>query len=328
MLLFAIGVSVFFVPFAFPSPPPIVRGFQSTRLFSPNDDGARDVARISFRMNEPGQADVSIMDVGGTRTWRTLTTGDQPAGIVRLSWDGRGDAGTPVADGQYVVSLRARSGRKQYKASRRMTLDRTPPPLGTVSVESAAIAGPGAGECRVAATALDRGSMALVAVPTDGKDVPVARLDRANVASGQTVLWDWDGRGADRKPVAAGLYLIRAALADRAKNTATRAATCWVGHAVGRAIPPAPRLGTKPRVRLTRLDGTSVPPGTRVTIEVVRRLGEPGGTSVAVVGPRVGARVSGPLQTTRVPLPRRIPVDRLWIVATTENARALIPLRP
>jgi len=305
-----------------------VRGFQVTRLFSPNDDGARDIARISFRLNEPSTAEVVVSEVGGTRVWRTLATGDQEAGIQRLAWDGRADNGEAVPDGQYVVSLRARSGKKQYNTSKRISLDRTPPSLGTLSVASAVIDGPGEGECRIGATALDEGAMSLVAVPTDGKAVPVARLDRADVTSGQTVVWNWDGRGADDASIAPGLYVIRATLSDRARNSSTRAATCWVGHATGRAIPPAPRLGTRPRVRLTRVDGTPLPPSTRVTLEVARRLGNPGGASTQVVGNLVGARASGPLQTTRIPLPRRIPVDGLWIVATTDEARVLIPLRP
>lgn len=277
ILLFATAIAVFLVPFAFPTPPPIVRGFQVTRLFSPNGDGARDIARISFRLNEPGHAEVSIVEVGGTREWRTLTTGDQPAGIVRLDWDGTANDSRPVPDGQYVVSVRARAGKKQYNNSKRITIDRSPPSLGTLSVASAAIEGPGEGECRVGATALDAGDMSLVAVPTSGRDVAVARLDRRNATSGQTVLWNWDGTGADGKRVEPGLYIIRASLTDRAKNTATSAATCWVGHAVGRAIPPAPRLGTRPRIRLMRTDGTPLEPSTRVTIEIVRRTGDPGG---------------------------------------------------
>ena len=52
--LFVIAIGIFLLPFAFPTPPRIVTRFQSTRLFSPNDDGRREVARVSIRIREAG----------------------------------------------------------------------------------------------------------------------------------------------------------------------------------------------------------------------------------------------------------------------------------
>lgn len=285
------------------------------------------MARIAFRMNEAGQADVTIQERSTSRVLRTLHTGDVPVGIKRLSWDGLDDQGRPLPDGDYSVSLRARSGKKTYNVSRVINVDRTPPGLGTVSAESAVIAGPGDGQCRVAATALDRGSMALTAVPAGG-GAAVATFERANVTDGQSVVWNWDGSAAGGAPVAPGVYVIRATLTDRARNSSTRTTTCWIGHAVGAAIPPAPRMGTRPRVRLMTPGGEALPPTTRVTLHIARRTADPGGTSTTIVGPRVGAIARGPLQTTRITLPRQIPPSQLWIVATTDNARAIIPLRP
>lgn len=315
------------MPYAFPSPPPLVRGFQATSLFSPSGDSNRKTATIAFRMNEAGQADVTIKDVDTGKVLRTLTTGPQPAGIVRLEWDGTNDQGEVMPDGEYSVSLHAWIGKRNYRLSRRTIIDRSAPRLGTVSAESAAIAGKGDGQCRVAATALDRGSMTLTAVPASGGDA-VATFERAGVADGQSVVWNWDGTATGGAPVAPGVYVIRATLADRARNSSTRTTTCWVGHAIGAAIPPSPRAGTRPRIRLTTPTGEALPPGTRVTLRIARRTADPGGTSTTIVGPFVGATARGPLQTTRITLPRQIPPSRLWIVATTDNARAIIPLRP
>ena len=322
-----VGLGVFLTPYAFPTPPPIVRGFQTTSIFSPNGDGARDVARVSFRMNEPGEAEVLVTPHGAQDPVRTLHKGDTPAGIVRLEWDGRDDAGRPVPDGQYVISLRARSGQKVFNVSRRTTVSRVAPRLGTLTVRSAVLDGPGDGECRVAATALDRGAMTLTALPaTEGE--PVATITRPAVTDGQSVVWDWDGTGDGGAPVTPGVYLIRAALTDRARNTSTRTATCWVGHAIGTAIPAAPRMGTRPRIRLTTIAGKALAPSTRVTLHIARRTADPGGTGTGIVGATVGGSAKGPLATTRITLPRQIPPSRLWIVATTDTARAIIPLRP
>ncbi len=321
------GLAVFLTPYAFPSPPPIVRGFTATSLFSPNGDGIRDVARIAFRMNEAGQADVTIQERVTSRVLRTLHTGDLPVGIARFTWDGRDDQGRPLPDGDYSVSLQARSGKKTHNVSRVINIDRTPPRLGAVSADSAALAGPGDGQCRVAATALDRGSMTLTAVPAAG-GAAVATFERPNVTDGQSVVWNWDGSATGGAPVAPGVYVIRATLTDRARNSSTRTTTCWVGHAIGTAIPPSPRMGTRPRIRLTTPGGEALPPSTPVTLSIARRAGNPGGTRTSIVGPTVGATARGPLRTTRITLPRQIPPSRLWIVATTDNARAIIPLRP
>lgn len=318
---------MFLAPYAFPTPPPIVRGFQVTKLFSPEGGASRVSATVAFRMNEAGQADVIVVPAGEKDPIRTLTTGDRPVGIVRLEWDGKDDAGKPAPDGRYYVSLRARAGDKKFNFSRPTTLDRTPPRLGTLSAQSAALSGPGEGQCRIAATALDGGSMTLTAVPTSG-GAPVATLTRPKVTDGQSVVWNWDGASTGGTPVAPGVYVIRATLTDGARNSATTTATCWVGHAIGAAIPPAPRMGTRPRIRLTTPDGTPLAPSTRVTLQIARRVTNPGGTRADIVGPFVGARSVGPLGTTRITLPRQIPPSRLWIIATTDNARALIPLRP
>ena len=62
-----------------------VRGFQATRLFSPNGDQLRDTARVSFRMNEPGTVTVAITDPAdrGGAVRRVLFEGPRAAAVVR-----------------------------------------------------------------------------------------------------------------------------------------------------------------------------------------------------------------------------------------------------
>jgi hypothetical protein len=50
--LFVLALGTFVLPFAFPTPPPIVSRFQATRLFSPDGNGHRDQARINIRLHE------------------------------------------------------------------------------------------------------------------------------------------------------------------------------------------------------------------------------------------------------------------------------------
>ncbi len=328
--LFVGGIALFLVPFAFPTPPPIVRGFQATLLFSPNGDGQRDTARISFRMNESGTASVSITDPAdrGGAVRKVLAEGPRAAGVVGLDWDGRDQAGKIVPDGRYVVTLRARSGRKQYNSSRAVELDATGPALGPVTATSAVLAPRGEGQCRVAATAIDRGTLALEAARAPGTEPPVARNDTPSVTAGQSVLWNWDGKKADGRPATPGLYVVTATLVDRAKSTTRKIVTCWVGQGTGTVVPQRPKLGDVVRVQLRDAAGAALPGGTPVTLEIARRVANPGGTSFTVVGKRVGGVARGPLGGARLTLPRKIPPRSLWIVATTANQRVLIPLRP
>jgi len=325
LALFVLGLGVFLAPFAFPTPPPIVTGFQSTRQFSPNGDRTRDIARIAVKLNAASFVDVEIRDTADRR-WQGLIAEDRPKGIVRLAWDGTDDQGRPAPDGPYVVRLRARAGRKQWNASRKIVLDRTAPSIGSLAVESAALAGPGEGECRVAVTAVDRGSLTIEVVAPEHRGVAVARFGPKTVTAGQTALWNWDGKRADGSPAEPGLYIVHAVLADVPGNRSEQSTTCWAGHLLGATVPPRPALGAKVGVRLRDLAGNPIPPATRVQLEIVRRTGA--GGSAPRLGAPVGSRVAGAAGSVRIQLPRRIPPARLWIVATTRGGRALIPLRP
>lgn len=325
VVLFAVGLGVFLAPFAFPTPPPIVRAFKTTKQFSPTGDGTRDIARVAIRLSEPSFVDIQIRDRDDARI-KGLIAERRPTGVVSLDWDGTNDQGQPVSDGRYKVVLRARAGRKKFNRSRSVILDRQAPPLGTLSVQSSALAGPGPGECRIAATALDRGTIAIEVLRAPGTPA-LARFGPKNLRAGETTSWDWDGKAADGTAIAAGLYVVRASLADTPGNRSEQSATCWVGHLIGTLVPPRPRLGTRVRVQLRRPDGSPVAPATRVQLAIFRRIGDPG-SATRVLGTSVGAQASGRAGSVRIQLPRKIPAADLWVVATTDTGRALIPLRP
>lgn len=61
--------------------------------------------RLRYRLAEPSAVILTVRDVTG-RTVRTLASaGEQAAGDHEIVWNGRGDDGTTVASGIYVVSL-------------------------------------------------------------------------------------------------------------------------------------------------------------------------------------------------------------------------------
>ena len=320
LALFAGAAGIFLLPFALPTPPPIITGFRGTQLFSPSDGGPQR-ATIAIRVRERSTITLEIRSSEGlVRT--LLDAAPVPAGWTTPRWDGRDAGGRIVPDGEYRVRLRARSqvrSDRVFNTSRRLRVDTAPPSVPGFGVRSAPADG-SAAQCRTRAVARDglrvrfsahRGARRLA----EGPVVPLTGEGRA--------AWDWDGRGSNGAPVAPGLLDIRAIVVDAAGNRTRRTATCWVGHLTGQVTgqaTPGGRIG----VRLVRPDGAVVPDGREVALALYRRAGVPGRTAGAVLGERVAGRARGPLATTRLRLPLGTAPGRLWLVARADDGVALI----
>jgi hypothetical protein len=74
-------------------------------LLPPGPNPGSGRTRIAFRLGTAATAAVAIYDVAGRRL-ATLTRDDYPAGLNRVTWDGRDDRGRAVAAGTYFVELR------------------------------------------------------------------------------------------------------------------------------------------------------------------------------------------------------------------------------
>jgi hypothetical protein len=61
---------------------------------------------IRYELASPARVELQIYDLAG-RLVRTLQAGDETAGRHELSWQGRDEAGRPVATGVYLYRLRA-----------------------------------------------------------------------------------------------------------------------------------------------------------------------------------------------------------------------------
>ncbi|MBO9664190.1 CARDB domain-containing protein [Dokdonella sp.] len=78
-------------------------------LFSPNGDGRLDATRIATTLLHASRVDLDVLNAGGVAV-RALRH-DEPlaSGSAGTAWDGRGNGGTPLADGVYTVRLTARN---------------------------------------------------------------------------------------------------------------------------------------------------------------------------------------------------------------------------
>jgi flagellar hook assembly protein FlgD len=320
LALFVVALGVFLLPFAFPTPPPIVTRFQATVLFSPNFDGRRDSARINVRLHDPSRVTVEILK-DGTPVVVLLDDIAKPKGFFSTKWDGTDAMGRRLADGTYAIKLRARSGDKRFNTTRNITIDTAAPRPATMTVTSATLAGAGPGECRLTFTARDPGSVVLEARRLDGNE-PVRRLGARPVRPGQPVRWAWDGKDAKGRDAAPGTYLVSAALSDAARNRATRERTCWVGRIAGTPTIARPVPRDRVGVRLRTTAGIELAPSTPISLVLRRRTGTPGVTGGDPLGRQVGGGVRGRVGTLRITLPRGINPAALWLVASTLDGRS------
>lgn len=324
--LFVLALGVFVLPFAFPTPPPVVTRFNATLLFSPDGDGRREDARVNVRLSQAADVTLEIQRDG--ETVRRLTDAQrEPRGWLRETWDGRDDQGVRVPDGEYAIKLRARAGRKQFNTTRAIAVDTGAPRPAEMTVESATLGEAGVGQCRVTFAARNPGSVVLEAL-RDGDEQPVRRLGPRPVRPDQPVRWRWDGSRTGGGSVPPGLYRIRAALFDAARNRIVRERSCWVGYLAGTPVPArvAPRdlVGAS----LRRTGGSRLATTDTVTLALYRRTGVPGQALGDPLGAQVGGGARGPAGRARVRVPPGITPSALWLVARTDDGlgAALIAL--
>ena len=327
LALFVVALAVFLLPFAFPTPPPIVTRFQATALFSPNDDGRRDGARINVRLHDPSRVTIEILK-DGEQVVALLDDIPKLRGFFSTQWDGTDAMGRRVPDGTYAIKLRARSGDKRFNTTRNIVVDTAAPRPAEMTVVSATLADAGPGECRLTFTSRDPASLVLEARRPNGTD-PVRRLGARPIRPGEPTRWTWNGRDANGEALAPGLYVISAILSDPARNRTTRERTCWVGYLAGTPSIARPAPRDRVGVTLRGTDGTALPGSTPVSLVLRRRTGTPGLTGSDPLGRQVGRGVRGRAGSVRITLPPGVNPQALWLVASTLDGRssALIDLR-
>jgi hypothetical protein len=78
-------------------------------LTSPAPSPFSSSSAFSYSLPSAGSASLAVYDLSG-RIVSTLASGEQPAGIHSVVWDGADSSGAPVPDGIYIVRLTAGSG--------------------------------------------------------------------------------------------------------------------------------------------------------------------------------------------------------------------------
>jgi hypothetical protein len=92
LLVVATGAA-FFVTQRLKTSDPVVKRLALQRFFSPNGDGRKETAGISFQLPKGDRVTVDVVDGGGDRVRRLADGRSLGAGTHRLTWDGRNDRG-------------------------------------------------------------------------------------------------------------------------------------------------------------------------------------------------------------------------------------------
>lgn len=203
---------------------PPVRALSQTTdtLFSPNGDGTRDTARISFRLKlKNDNVTVDVINDDGDVVRRLVDDRFMRAGQAQtLLWDGRDDAGKIVKDGIYRPRVRLSDQGRTIVLPVDIRLDKTPPrPVVTV-IGFGERSGPAVVPPGGTTPITFRFSGPVIGTPTFqvyDTDAPKPRVVASFPGRPGSRTGRWEGRVAG-KPAPPGTYLIVARVRDPAGN--------------------------------------------------------------------------------------------------------------
>lgn len=148
--------------------PPVMSGLSSTPgLFSPNDDGRRDLHRATFQVSEPCIGTVEVLSASGQILGVAQSGISLSAGHVSFEWDGTlVGSGDRLADGTYRLRISAsdEAGNATSTTTGLVTLDTTPPSFLGLSSSVSSISPNGDGYYDKATYSWSTSSDALVTV--------------------------------------------------------------------------------------------------------------------------------------------------------------------
>jgi hypothetical protein len=258
-LLVGATFGAFFLAQRLKHSPTVIQQVMVTPVFSPNQDGRFDRARINFKLKEADNVTVTVVDHAGDAV-RTLAEDEHLPAYrpTRFTWDGRDGGGRLVPDGLYRTRVTLRREGRSIVVPGAFRKDTVAPSPRVVSI--------GPQRDRVARPELlprADGRPARVTIAAPGHRIrvllfrtspgpAVAAMAPVPLPDGATG-WTWDGT-LDGRPAPAGTYLVVVESRDSAGNIGTsvpldRAGLPRVGYAAtlpGRGGITVRRLAVQP----------------------------------------------------------------------------------
>ncbi len=273
-LLAVATVGAFFVTQRLKRGSAVVKRISTPLYVSPNGDGRKDTARISFRLPKGDHVTVAIVNGAGDEVRRLVDDRELRRGTHRVVWNGRDNSGSIPPDGRYYLRVILRGQGRATTAPRGILLVMTPPRPKLVSVTPSRTR-PGA---RPDVNIRFSGPTSPPPVfSIYGTGTGTARLvDRFAGERGSNV-GHWHGTDAKGRPVPAGTYAVAVTVQNRARIDGSapaqlpptaKAAAHDTGVTVAGAEASAPltpvRAGTTARVHVPGVHGSVVYTLTRL----------------------------------------------------------------
>lgn len=211
-LLVAATGAAFFVTQELKTSDPVVKRLALQRFFSPNGDGRKETAGISFQLPKGDRVTVDVVDGGGDRVRRLRGDRRLGAGTHRMSWNGRNDRGRVAPDGTYYVRVTLREQGRAVTGPRGIVLTTAAPRPRLLSVSPGRIAAGRRVPVRVSFTGPAVVRPVFRVWRTDGgrlREVASFRVPRGEHAG------TWDGRVRGR-PAPPGTYAFSVTVQNRA----------------------------------------------------------------------------------------------------------------
>ncbi len=227
-VLVAATFAAFFVAQRLKNAPSVVQQFNATYVFSPNRDGRKDRAHVTFKVKKADNVTVELVDHDGDPV-KTLLDDRHLAAYApikpSLSWDGTDDDGHTVPDGRYRVRITLRHLGRSVIPQRSLLKDTKPPQPKVLAIGPTKVYGPellpepGGGKAEVHFGPALGAKHALIHVFRTGPGAP--RAVRTDVLREGQTEWDWDGTNGHERRVSPGTYLVVPEWRDSAGNIGT-----------------------------------------------------------------------------------------------------------
>jgi subtilisin family serine protease/flagellar hook assembly protein FlgD len=189
----------------------------SPHAISPDGDGRRDRATVTYRLDRPQTPTLVVRNAAGEIVYSKVL-GRQPAGSHAATWDGRRKGGGTVLDGTFQLGVSTSDGTLKGLAGSAVTVDRTAPALRDARPSSARVLP--VRDRYLDAVTFTAGSaeqLRQLRLEVSTRDGTVVRTVREKAQSAGTVAIVWNGRRADGRLVP-GSYRLRLVGEDTAGN--------------------------------------------------------------------------------------------------------------
>ena len=211
-------------------PPRITAATLTSAVVSPNGDGRSDTVRLDVAVTGHIRFGWVVQRIVRGVAGPAIRAGEKVDKRASYTWDGRTNAGAPVPDGQYRITIwTADASNNRASVARVVTVDRRAAAM-TLSLGSAFISPDGDGQADAVRLSIRAdeplaGSVRII----DGRRATMRRL----VFPATTArAWVWNGRDAAGRAVPDGRYTVYVGAFDRAGNPTVRTATIRVDRTI------------------------------------------------------------------------------------------------